>query len=371
MITPNINESETEYMLRLKNAGYDWNSISELINSNYNKNVLPSSYRSKYSRLTKHLNQPTINYSDEYQEKIEQKKNSDINSQLNAMYRTLAREDSIKEIAREFAQTMNSKFLLNRVGIVDDIPEREGLVLISDWHYGIEINSYYNKYNTEIAKQRIAHLEAEIIHRCKGKLSHLTILNLGDMIAGNIHLPLRLNSRIDVISQIMEVSELIAEFLYDLSIQFDIDYYSVLDNHSRIDPNKKDSIQLESLARITDWYIKDRVPQIITHENNYGFDIASFTIGGLNILGVHGDKDKPKNLIDKLTCYTQDHFDIMCSAHYHHFSCDESNNTLLISNGSLMGTDQYASDLRLNSNPSQTLIIISEGKVESISPIIL
>lgn len=371
IIEPEIYESENDFLIRLKNNGYDWNTITNIMNNYYCKSNLSSSYRSKWSRLNKNYIQEESSFEDEYQYNIEKKKESDIRTQVNAMYRTLAREESIKEIAHDFASQMNDKFLLNKKYIVDDIHNKEGLLLISDWHYGIDINNIFNVYNTDVAKERIAKLEAEVINRCKNKISHLTVLNLGDMISGNIHLPIRLNSRLDVISQIMEVSELIAEFLYDLSLHFNIDYYSVLDNHSRIDPNKKDSIQLESLARITDWYIKDRLPNVNVHSNDISFDIASFNIGKLNILGVHGDKDKPKTLINKLTCYTQTHYDIMCSAHYHHFSCDESNNTLLISNGSLMGTDDYASNLRLNSKPSQTLIILSDNKVENIQPIIL
>ena len=42
---------------------------------------------------------------------------------------------------------------------------------------------------------------------------------------------------------------------------------------------------------------------------------------------------------------------------------DESHECLRISNGSLMGVDQYAQDLRLTNKPSQNMIIVSEENV--------
>ena len=175
------------------------------------------------------------------------------------------------------------------------------------------------------------------------------------MISGYIHLPIRVNSRIDVITQTMEVSELIAEFLCNLShYTTDLDYYSVLDNHSRLNYKKQDAIQLESLARITPWFLKERLIEtdIKINDNEVDEDIATFKINEFNILGVHGDKDSQKNIVPNLSTFTHEHYDIICSAHYHHFSANEDNDTLHISNGSLMGTDEFAFKLRKNSKPS-------------------
>ena len=63
---------------------------------------------------------------------------------------------------------------------------------------------------------------------------------------------------------------------------------------------------------------------------------------------------------------------ILLTAHRHHFSADESNECLVVSNGSLMGTDSYAANLRLSSKPTQNLIIVSEDNVaQSIYRIIV
>lgn len=89
-----------------------------------------------------------------------------------------------------------------------------------------------------------------------------------------------------------------------------------------------------------------------------------------NILSCHGDKDKQNSVIEKMTLLTRKSFDLVCTAHLHHFSADEHTGTRLVSNGSLMGTDSYAKNLRLYSKPSQTLIIATSENVCDIIHII-
>jgi len=163
----------------------------------------------------------------------------------------------------------------------------------------------------------------------------------------------------------MEVSEILAEFLMGLyNAGFAVHYYDCLDNHSRLEPNKKNSIDLESLTRITTWYLKERVSHHIDiHDNVYGDDIITFRVKNFKIAGVHGDKDKPQQVVDNLSLMTHEKFDLILTAHMHHFSGDEKNEIVVVSNGSLMGTDEYAKGLRLSSTPSQNLIIVSNDNV--------
>lgn len=181
------------------------------------------------------------------------------------------------------------------------------------------------------------------------------------MIAGRIHLTIRLESRIDVITQTIEVSEILAEFVHALSQYTKIDYYDCADNHSRLEPNKKEALNLETLQRIIPWYLQTRLSNqndITIHTNNrYGEDIINFNIFDYKIAGVHGDKDRPIDVVNNINLLTKEHFDMILTAHLHHFSADEKDDTLIISNGSLMGTDTYSKNLRLYSRPSQNLII--------------
>ena len=313
-----------------------------------------------------------------FQIKKEKYKLSDERTQVNALIRRIAREDTIKEIAADFAERMNSKFILENTSPKQTISNANQIatLLISDWHYGIEIHNHFNQFDTEIAKQRIQKLQDEVITLLKKeKIERLNILNLGDLIAGRIHLQLRLNSRIDVIDQVMQVAELLAEFIYNISRHVNwIDYYSTLDNHSRLEPNIKDAMDLESLVRIIDWFLIPRLQNcnVTIHMNEFADDIITFKIFDHKVAAVHGHKDKPNKIIDGLTTFTKNHVDLVCAAHYHHFSAEEKNDTVLISNSSLMGTDDYATDLRLSAKPSQVLIISTkDNPVYNVYRIIL
>ena len=300
--------------------------------------------------------------------KIEKIKLSDERIQNNAIIRRIAREETIKEIAQEAAKQVAQLAPMCRY---QQQPvrnsEMEGILQISDWHYGIDIDSPFNKYNPSIAIRRVNQLFSKVLDYCDlYNLDTLHVVNLSDMIAGNIHLPLRLNSRIDVITQIMNVSELIAEGLALLSRSVKVHYYDTLDNHSRLEPVKNNSIDLESLCRITTWYLKERLQDnknIIIHDNEFGDDIITFECLGHKVVGVHGHKDKPMNVVDNMALMTKQYYDLVLTAHLHHFQADEKNECIVLSNGSLMGTDKYAQDLRLSARPSQNFVLVTKQNV--------
>ena len=299
-------------------------------------------------------------------------------TQNRAYVRRLAREDTIRELGIQAAHIVaDEKPLLTiKKDKKETFSDKEAILLLSDWHYGIEIDNAWNKYNTDTCKERVNNLLDKTIHYCKlNKVSKIHVLNLGDMIAGRIHLTLRLQSRIDTLTQIMHVSEILAEFIHSLSKYFEVDYHSCIDNHSRIEPDKSDSLDLESLCRITDWYLSERLlhnKAVKVVSNRFGNDIITLDCKGHKVCGVHGDKDKPARVLSSISNFTRQNYDLVVMAHRHHFSADEECGTLLLCNGSVMGTDEFAQKLRLHSSPSQTLIISSDDNVaETIYRIVL
>lgn len=317
-----------------------------------------------------------------YTIKKERVKLRDERTQLNAMIRKSARSEDIFELSRDIAHSIamemsNKKFLdvAHAKNVVYNSGDNSAILTLSDWHYGIDVNSYWNVYNPDIARQRVSKLIKKTIDKCNSNgVSDIWVVNLADLICGRIHLTLRLQSRIDVITQTIEVSEILAEALCELhNAGMTVHYVGCLDNHSRLEPNKNDSLDLESLARITDWYLKERLDgSVIFHDNEYSRDIITFNIGKYKIAGIHGDKDKPAEVVKHITLMTKQQYDMVLTAHLHHFSCDEQNETVVVSNGSLMGTDDYAEKLRLSSKPSQNLIIVSDDSVcESIYRIVV
>lgn len=369
-----------------------WNDVAYQVNTKTGNNLSSSAYRMAYYDWSSknvdkvdtkgcidvdpipHVEETEDNKDDYIQQVYEMQKEkmqmADYRSEVNRMYRRMAREDSIKEIANEAAYIVSKAkpFIPNiQPGCVTDTHDENAAILcLSDWHYGSCQDSIYNKYDPEICVQRIYKLIKEVINRLTrqgfNKYDRLYIVNLGDLVNGIIHTQIRINNRIDVIQQIMDVSEIMANVIFQFSNYYKVHYVSTMDNHSRIMPDKKDSLDYESLCRITDWYVKRRCEHldVVFHDNTYGDDIATFNVLGHNVAAAHGDKDTPNNIIKNLTLHTRQPYDLMLSAHRHHFSADEENECVLICNGSVMGTDDYAKSLRLNSKASQTLIISTQ-----------
>lgn len=369
-------ETTCDYIDRVcgcrEEVGLTWEELAKVINAECGLSYDESHYRKNWKNtvakraMAAEGKEDTENLKDILARiKKERVKLSDERVQYNADFRKLSREETIKEIAHDFAVQMNGKKILSPYSPIMEGKNNSAILQISDWHYGIVVNNYWNQYDPEIAEQRISKLRDEVIRRClMNNVNELHVVNLSDLICGRIHLPLRLQSRFDVITQIMKVSEILAEFLHDLSRHFKVHYYDCIDNHSRLEPNKSENIDLESLARITTWYLKERLSDnIVVHDNNFGLDIITFTVKGFKIAAVHGDKDKPSAVIDSLSLMTHDIYDLVLTAHLHHFIGDEKNETLMLSNGSLMGTDEYAKNCRLSAKPSQNLIIVTDDNV--------
>lgn len=373
-------ESFDEYKIKCyrekQTSNISWKNLTQIINQYADVEHSESYYRKECKKLIQSgiLIDEAKTLKDDLEDiiteiKKEKYKLQEERTQNNAYIRKLAREETLKEIAFEFAKTMSEKKVLDSPVLRTVNSNSEGILMISDWHYGIEIDNYFNFYNSSVCKERVQKLLSEVISIGKANnIRKLHVVNLSDLIAGRIHLTIRLESREDVISQIMEVSEILAEFLTELSKHFNIVYSDVLDNHSRLEPNKGDSIELETLVRIIPWYLKQRLlnnSRIEFNTNSFADDIAAFNVFGFNVVAVHGHKDKPSKVIENLSAMTRRRNDLVLSAHYHHMSMDESHECTRISNGSLMGVDTFAQDLRLTSKPSQTMIISTPENIVS------
>lgn len=371
---PRDNETLPEYIERMrvekKSNGLSWQSIADIANEKYNKSYDESTYRKgllKQSIVDELIGVlDVVNPISEEDMQLRKLKVQirDERLQTNANIRRLSREDTIKEIASDYADKMNAKKLL-------DIPSHKlishtnktAILNIGDWHYGLNIDNRWNRYNSDITKQRVSLLTKEVDEYCQfHNVERIIIAGLGDYISGIIHLPLRLNSREDVMTQIMEVSEIIAEMVSALSMNYLIEFYTVLGNHGRIDSNKKDSIQLENLERIIPWYLKDRLrdnPNVFI-DTSSDFDMATFTVNGFQFGCAHGDKDGMNQIVKNFTLMTRKPFDVIITAHKHHLGIEEINDCFVVMNPSLMGVDDYAKDLRVSSRPAQTLIMVGE-----------
>lgn len=270
-------------------------------------------------------------------------------------------KDFIKTVANEIAE--KKPFKLQPVKYVDG--DKHGVLLISDWHYLLEVDNFLNKFNQEEFDKRINKLVYKVIQYGKFHgIKVLHICNLGDLISGLIHANIRVTNAEDTVTQTQYVAELLSEILYNFSCEFEeIKFYSVLDNHSRVTPSKDDSLAKESFMRFVPWYVEARVKNISNIEvisDNIDEDIAIVDVLDHKCFIAHGHRENIGNAVQNLSLMIKQFPEYVFLSHYHHLAEDEIHGCEVIVNSALIGTDDYAKHLRRSSKAAQKFMIFSK-----------
>ncbi len=281
------------------------------------------------------------------------------------LLRESARLDHIKEHIEKVALDISKQKILEWEPIYKFGAYKEGVLLISDFHFGLEIENFLNTYNKEEFLKRINRLTLKTIEHGKFHgIKTLHIVNLNDLISGLIHVTVRIANTEDVIEQTQFIAEVLAEVLCKFANEFEeVKFYSVLDNHSRVTPNKKEAIDGESFARFIPWYLKPRlkdIPNISIIENELDGSIGVIDVCDYTCFAIHGHEDSVKSATSDLTMMIKKFPDYVFLSHYHHSQEDEVHSCEVIVNSSLCGTDDYAKRLRKTSKPAQKFMVFNE-----------
>lgn len=249
-----------------------------------------------------------------------------------------------------------------------DCSSSEAILVFSDWHYGMVTKNAFNTYDTEECIKRVRHVVCEAIdkidlHKCKT----LSIVLLGDVIHGAIHTSARVASEELTCEQIMNVSEIIAQSIAELSGHVNETYvYSTYGNHARTVQNKNDSIHSDNMERLVPWYLEQRLKScnnvyVVPQETE---EFILFNVCGHDFCAAHGDLDAARTSTRTLTTlfhkkYGKDLEYVILGDKHHRESFEELGVTSMIC-GALCGSDDYANSKRLFSTPSQLLLIVDE-----------
>lgn len=285
---------------------------------------------------------------------------------LNKLKRSVARTETIGEYAIYAAQKISEVYPMLPVEVLNTREDsNKGILCLSDWHYGLVSAHLLNQYNPEIAVNRINKLVDTVINDVMlFNIDEIVVANLGDLLSGIIHNTIRLENRIDIITQTIEVSELLAEVLDKLSKHVKVRYFSVIDNHGRVFANKEDSLDKENFNRMIDFYLKQRCKDnsnIEINDNTIDESIMEFLINGWGVVGVHGHDDKPADAAQKLSNMLHADYSMCLMGHYHSPDLHEDYGRITIVNGCLCGADEYAKKVRKASRPSQNFIVVSKA----------
>lgn len=375
-------ETDYEYCFRLSYAkvreglDIDWQEIVNLCNLNWSadhcrKTMIGAIRHQDYIDSKTKEQLESEQYEKLIQKELELKKEKvkvqDLKTQVNKQIRELARKENLGEILEEKLDKLPNQMI--NMNYINHTPsKKQGIAMISDVHYGMVVDNFLNKYNPDIAKERMNYLTDKIIEY--SKLNNLDVMNvclLGDMISGEQYLSVRLENRENLINQIINVSELLSEAIYKISLNTPFVTVSIADgNHERV-YNKKENLNkdnyTELIRKFLELKLKD-VSNITFTENVYDNNIISFECCGNTVVGLHGDKCKKDKVSYEMYNMLNKKIDIILMGHFHQISQDICYETIVYRNGSFIGTDEYARNLNLNTYPTQKLLIVSELGVE-------
>lgn len=292
---------------------------------------------------------------------------NDLRTEVNRQARYQARYEQLLEAVKyswEKASEINPFYDYEVILPEEGSIVREGVLLLSDLHYGQATDNYWNSYNPTEFNRRCDVLVQRILEISKlHNVQKVNILGLGDYINGLIHTTTRLSNRESIVEQVTKVSEAIATIVYRIAKEVPYVTLSMTDdNHSRMFANKNETTDKDSFVPFMKEFIKMRIkdlPNVVFIENYIDSGIVVLDICDCTVVGVHGDKDSMKNAIPRMTSMLKSNIDYLCMAHYHNIKEDTEGESELIVNGSFGGTDDYAKNLRLHSKPMQKYMIFS------------
>lgn len=335
-----------------------------------------STYRKKYQDFCKLLNANQSKFSNTQAQiaeirlerqalERERVKFRDERNSYNKLIREEARKQSYEDMIKSIICTTVEPIEIDIKHNNESYLDNSMLVHITDIHTGIEIDTFNNKFNQDILKERLAYYINKIIEIQRLHNSKDCYIVVGEILSGLIHPNLRLQNNMDLMEQFKYISELLSSCLINISGIFDNIYvYTTPGNHSRISPKKEESLDGENMDVLLPFYLKARLQNITNihiQDNIINPEIAMFVIHGTKIFAAHGHKDKPSQVVQNFTMMYNMKPDIVLLGHRHTNGMTTVYDAKVIESGSVSGADDYAISIRKVNKPEQTVSIIDDN----------
>lgn len=291
----------------------------------------------------------------------ERQKFFDQRNAFNKVIRERARQEELNEILVDSVKH-GSLLPLNYVPHSIEASDNDLVASLNDIHFGAVVDNYWQKYDSDICREMMCKYLDEIIHIANTHHSeNCVIWANGDMISGNIHNSIAVTNKENVIEQITGVSELIAEFLAELSKHFNkVTFVSVSGNHSRID-TKDRALMQERLDDLIEWYLAARLQHFdnvfIGGGERIDCSMYLIDIRGKTYCGVHGDYEPNAGKIQSLQQMAGKQLYAVLLGHLHHNKVDAIQGIKTIMAGSFLGMDDYCVSRRIVGEPEQLICI--------------
>lgn len=377
-------ETDDQYFYRIcsmkESLGFTWPQMAEIFNTEFGCNKGDTAYRKQWAAFNKvfEANADKIVGDSTLREQLDEiykakRQLWDQRREYNKILTSDARAEHLMEKLIEAANIAPLKDYSDVFTFKEGSVEEEAVLLLSDWHYGQVSDNIWNQYDVSICLRRVAKLFKKVVAALNNRnIKTLHIVLLGDLINGAIHTGSRVASEENTCDQLMHVSEVIANFINALSkCANTINVYSTYGNHARTIQNKNDSIHSDNMERIIPFWLKQRLQKnskVHVIDSEF-YEFIHFSACGYNIVCTHGDLDRFKDIgVIVNSIFSKKYgktIDYTFSGDKHHLESFEQFDIESALVGSLCGTDEYANNKRLYSNPMQTLCIFNheDGKL--------
>ena len=287
---------------------------------------------------------------------------------LAKVIREQSRQEEFNEIFERCMQSGNLPELRYQDAAIQH-SDNDILVSLNDIHFGASINNAWRVYNSDVCAGMMRDYLAKIFRIAEThKSENCIVWCAGDNISGSIHRSIQVTNKENVIEQITGVSELIAQFLAELSGHFHtVRFISVSGNHSRLEPNKENALAAERLDDLVEWYLSARLQNyeniILNNSHKLDCTMSEFDIRGKTYLVVHGDYDGSAGKVQALQAMVRKPVYAVLSGHKHHNATDTVQGIQTVMAGSFLGMDDFCVQKRIFGVPEQMVCICDENGI--------
>ncbi len=380
-----LNEEQYIWELgQLKDSGLidlDWRQIADIINEKFRTDETEykheSAYRKTYQAAKRYYEAGVFrkydkdSYIRELREtkqdlRKEKQKLFDERNELNRKLREQARKESFLEMLQRLIDDVKPISLSYRRNYeYNSVSDNDVICHLTDIHTGINIDNWFNKFNTDILKNRLWNYLNQLFDIQDLHGSENCYIIIGEVMSGLIHENLRLENNENVIQQFITISGLLSEFIGEIANHFNnVFVYTTPGNHSRVIAHKDSCFKGENFDILIPHYLKASLQNFdnVHIEDNYeDCDIARFNVRGYKVYSVHGDKDTPENVVQHFTMMFGEKPDIILLGHRHTNGLSTVYDTKVIQSGCISGADNFCLDKRLRNRPEQTISVVNNN----------
>ena len=376
-------ENEEQFIWRIgqaKDAGIidlEWTEIADIINKQFREDESEyrseAAYRKPYQQTKRFFESGVFKqygtgdtYINELRDakfelRKEKQKMFDERTALNRKIREQARAESfIDIITNKIATVKPLELKYQRKEFIES--DNDIICHLTDIHAGININHWYNTFNMDVLKERLASYLDQLFDIQKRHNSQDCFLVVGEIISGLIHETLRIENNENVIEQFIQMSTILTDVIAEISNLFNnVHVYVTPGNHSRCIPNKEHALRGENYDLLLPFYLKaslQNYKNVFIHDNLKDCDVAMFDVRGNKVMAVHGDKDTPESVVQKFTMVFGVKPDIVLLGHRHTNGLLTVYDSKVIQSGCVSGSDNYCVDRRLKNRAEQVISIV-------------